>query len=153
MKRTLCFAIIFVVIFCSGCRDKNPFKNYSIDISEFSSSELSIIKEIESELTYTPSQEVITNQAFLVHFTDTVKRGCKAEISVKAKPNTYYSIKVTYSSGVSKSKSLFAQNSDNNGFVSWCWTVGAKTKVGEYPVEIFDKDNIIIKTTLMVTDK
>ncbi len=150
MKKVLIAIIILSMLVLVGCRKKDPFRNYDI---VFSSSEESGIKEIESEFSYTPQPNYSTDDVTLVHFTDTVKRGLKAEIAIKGEPNTFYTIKVTYSSGVSRSKELESRNSDENGYVAWQWTVGAKTKVGEYPVEIYLKDTRKLKTTLTVTDK
>lgn len=153
LRKLLTIFIIFSMLLFAGCRQKDPFRNHQIDFSEFSSSEISAIKQIESELTYNPEPEFSTNDVTLLHFTDTVKRGLPAEITIKGKPNTVYTIKITYSSGASKSKSLGPQTSDKNGIVAWRWTVGAKTKVGVYPVEIFQKDNCKIKTKITVTNK
>ena len=116
-------------------------------------SEISAIKQIESEFTYTPAPNYSTDDITLIHFTDKVKRGLKAEIAVKGIPNTFYSIRVTYKSGTSQSKALESRTSDENGYIAWRWTVGATTKPGEYPVEILLKDKVKLKTTLTVTDK
>lgn len=153
MKRGLCFVAIMCLLLCSGCNKQDPFKNDNIDFGNLSSSEISAIKIAENELTSTPSAKFCADDVTMVHFTESVKRGLKAEIAIKGEPNTFYSIRVTYSSGASQSKSLVARTSDSQGYISWRWTVGAKTKPGEYPVEIFLNDQLKLKTTLTVTEK
>jgi hypothetical protein len=153
LKRALCFIAVLCILFCSGCRNKDPFRDYGIDFTDMTNSEISAIKQIESEITYTPAPNYSTDDITLIHFTDKVKRGLKAEIAVKGIPNTFYSIRVTYKSGTSQSKALESRTSDENGYIAWRWTVGATTKPGEYPVEILLKDKVKLKTTLTVTDK
>ena len=150
MKRTYLSLIIVLILLCSGCGNKDPFNNYDIKFSELSSSEISAIKEIESELTCT-ADATVYGDASLVHFSNNVKRGNKAEIVLCGKPNTEYTIRVTYSSGISKAKALKPQLSDNEGYVAWIWTVGAKTKIGNYPVEILENGATVLRTQLIVS--
>ena len=152
MKRICLTIIIFTILLCAGCRQSDPFSNYDIAFSEFSSGEASEIISIQSELSYTPKASLSYNVS-LIHFSNNVTRGSKAELIIKGKPNTKYTILVTYSSGTSRSKDLTPQVSDKNGYVSWIWTVGAKTKHGSYPVEILCDDKVVLKVTLNVTDK
>lgn len=149
MKRTYLLLIILLILLCSGCRSKDPFNSYDIKFSELGNSEISTIKEIESELTST-TDATIYGGAKLVHFSNTVKCGNKAEIVMCGKPDTEYTIRVTYSSGLSKAKSLKPQSSDKDGYVAWIWTVGAKTKAGSYPVEILENGATVLKTQLLV---
>ena len=149
LKKLLIAVIILSTLVLVGCRQNNPFQNNEI-INEVESSG---IAEAKSEFTYSPVPNYSTEDVTLVHFTDTVKRGLKAEIAIKGEPNTFYTIRVIYSSGASQSKNLKPRNSDENGYVAWKWTVGAKTKVGEYPVEIYLNDTCKLKTTLTVTDE
>ncbi len=150
-RKRICLAlIIFLMLFCVGCRQNDPFSNYDIAFSELSSCEASEIISVQSELTHTPKAKVSDNVS-LISFSDTIKRGNKAELVILGKPNTKYAIKVTYSSGISRSKALTPQVSDKNGYVAWIWTVGAKTKPGNYPVEISLNDTAVLKSTLNVT--
>lgn len=150
MRKVLIAVIILSMLIFMGCRKKDPFENNDVIISV---SETSDVTEAKGEFSYTPQPNYSTDDVTLVHFTDTVKRGLKAEIAIKGEPNTFYTIKVTYSSGISRSKELKARTSDENGYIAWKWTVGAKTKVGEYPVEIYVNDTCKLKTTLTVKDK
>ncbi len=72
----------------------------------------------------------------LVSLTTPIKRGNTAKISVKALPNTSYSISVVYSSGPSTAKGLEPKMSDSNGNVFWQWKVGSRTKAGTYTVTV-----------------
>lgn len=151
MKRTYLSLIILLILLCSGCRSKDPFNSYDIKFSELGSSEISAIKEIESELT-TTADATIYGDASLVHFSNNIKRGNKAEIVICGKPDTEYTIRVTYSSGISKAKALKPQLSDNQGYVAWIWTVGVKTKAGSYPVEILENGATVLRTQLLVSE-
>ncbi|MBP5256366.1 MAG: hypothetical protein J6Z80_04835 [Clostridia bacterium] len=59
-----------------------------------------------------------------------------ATVSIKAKPNTDYSIKVYYNSGPSKAAGLITKKSDKNGNVSWTWRIGPNTASGTYSIVI-----------------
>ncbi len=57
-------------------------------------------------------------------------------MKIKGTPNTEYSNKVYYPSGASSAAGLENKISDKDGFVSWSWKVGGKTKAGEHNIEI-----------------
>ncbi|MDI9476853.1 MAG: stalk domain-containing protein [Natronincolaceae bacterium] len=65
-----------------------------------------------------------------------VKAGENASVAIKGTPNVEYAITVYYSSGPSKAKGLEPKKADANGNVSWTWTVGTRTKIGEYKIVI-----------------
>jgi hypothetical protein len=66
----------------------------------------------------------------------TVQAGGKATLSIKAKPNTTYSIEVYYSTKASEAKGLSPQLSDSSGKVTWEWKVGPNTKAGKHRIVI-----------------
>lgn len=66
--------------------------------------------------------------------------GGKSEIKIKGTPNTRYTIKVYYSSGVSKAKGLSEKESDNDGYVTWNFNISPKTKKGKYKFTINDEE-------------
>lgn len=66
----------------------------------------------------------------------TVSPGEYAYVSIQGKPNTDYSITVTYKSGASTADGLYTKTSDSNGNVSWEWKVGTRTSSGTYPIRI-----------------
>lgn len=69
-----------------------------------------------------------------------IKKGSLSEIKIKGEPNTEYSIKVYYASGISKSKELVSKSSDSDGYVTWEWKVSSNTKSGNYKFVINDKE-------------
>jgi len=66
-----------------------------------------------------------------------------ASITIKAKPNTQYSITVIYKSGPSTSKDLYPKTSDADGVVNWTWKVGSNTAPGTYTIKINGDDETI----------
>lgn len=65
-----------------------------------------------------------------------VSPGEYAYVSIQGKPNTDYSITVTYKSGASTAEGLYTKTSDGNGNASWEWKVGTRTSSGTYPIRI-----------------
>ena len=72
----------------------------------------------------------------ITNLTSPVKRGRKMQLSIKGKPNTEYSIKVYYSSTVSRAKGLENKSTDSNGLLTWEWRVGSSTASGEHKITI-----------------
>lgn len=66
----------------------------------------------------------------------TVGNNDTAILKAVGKPDTTYTLKVYYSSKVSKAKGTDAKKSDANGNVTWSWKVGAKTKPGTHKIII-----------------
>jgi len=66
-----------------------------------------------------------------------------ASITIKATPNTQYSITVIYKSGPSTSKDLYPKTSDADGVVNWTWKVGSNTAPGTYTIKINGDDETI----------
>ncbi len=72
-----------------------------------------------------------------VSIPETVALGGKATVTVRGKANTEYSIRVTLPSGSqSKAAGLETKTSDENGTVTWEWTVASGTKAGEVQVSV-----------------
>lgn len=69
-------------------------------------------------------------------YTDSVKAGSDAFVTVQGAPNTDYSIHVFYDSGESKASGLEKKTSDDNGFVTWEWKVGTSTEPGAYTITV-----------------
>ena len=67
----------------------------------------------------------------VISFDNTLHRNNDAVVVIKGKPNTKYSIEVIYSSGPSTAKGLEDKISDENGFISWTWHVGGRTRLGD----------------------
>ena len=71
--------------------------------------------------------------------TYTVK-GDTGLIKIKGEANKEYSIKLYYSSGVSKAKGLENKISDNDGYVTWNFNIPKNTKPGKYKFIINDTE-------------
>ncbi|MBT9147763.1 MAG: Thermonuclease [Syntrophomonadaceae bacterium] len=72
----------------------------------------------------------------IVHFTETVSQGGQASVTVQGRPNTEYSITVTYKAGPSRASGLEAKTSGADGRVQWSWTVGRLTTPGSWPIDV-----------------
>lgn len=72
----------------------------------------------------------------LVSVTSPIYAGDYAAIKIKGEPGTRYSITVYYTSGPSKASGLEAKTSDGEGYASWTWRVGTRTKAGTFTIEI-----------------
>lgn len=88
----------------------------------------------------------------LVSLTDPVSRNTEATIQMKGKPDTEYTLSVTYKSGPSKSKGLGAKTSDESGIVEWSWKIGAKTSLDFQPVITVTGDGNTFSTKITVTE-
>ncbi|MDW7658023.1 MAG: hypothetical protein SCM11_12710 [Bacillota bacterium] len=75
-------------------------------------------------------------QLSVIFMTTPISPGEIATININGKPNTEYNINVNYSSGVSSAQGLENKTSDGNGYVSWTWKVGPRTKSGDYYIDI-----------------
>lgn len=64
--------------------------------------------------------------------------GETGEIKIKGEANKEYSIKLYYSSGISKAKGLESKTSDNEGYVTWNFNIPKNTKRGNYKFMIND---------------
>ncbi len=73
----------------------------------------------------------------------TVDNNSFASLTIQGKPNTEYVCSVKYSSKWSEANGLGRKTSDKNGYVTWKWKVGAKTKPGEHPIKISGGDEFI----------
>ena len=74
--------------------------------------------------------------AQIVSLTSPIARGNKATLEADTLPGAQCSITVRYKSGPSKAKGLQLSQADNQGTVSWTWTVGGRTTPGSWPIEV-----------------
>ena len=72
----------------------------------------------------------------VLSWTNVVHRNEDAMVTIQGKPGVEYDIDVYYSSGISKAEGLENKNADDDGFVTWVWHVGGKTKAGTYKIVI-----------------
>lgn len=66
-----------------------------------------------------------------------VSSGKKITLTVRGKPDSEFKISVIYSSGPSTAQGLGPAMSDDSGYVSWTWRVGASTKAGTYIADVY----------------
>ncbi len=81
----------------------------------------------------------------------TVKNNDFATLKIKGQPNTIYNCQVRYSSKFSEAEGLGDAKSDRNGYVTWTWKVGTRTKAGDHPIKIRGGGEEI--TTSFITEK
>ncbi len=81
-----------------------------------------------------PAAPAAAEDIRLISITSPVSRNNTATLEIKGEPNTEYAITVYYSSGPSSAAGLESKYSDGEGYVSWSWRVGGKTKDGEYRI-------------------
>lgn len=95
-----------------------------------------------TKLTHAESEEsadefVSSNGTILlVDITSFVYNNNMASLTIQGKPNTDYRISVYYSSGESTAEGLGMKTSDSDGYVTWEWKVGARTKAGSHKIVI-----------------
>ena len=70
--------------------------------------------------------------------TSPIAQGKMATIEVLGRPNTEYTITVMYASGQSSAQGLSPTMSNNYGYVSWSWRIGASTNAGTYAITVTD---------------
>ena len=80
------------------------------------------------------------------------RRNQYATVSIKAMPNTLYTIVVIYKSGPSTAEGLYPKTSNNQGVVSWTWKIGGRTSPGTYRITIEGGGARIDKYFTVVTD-
>ena len=141
----LCVIAICLSLLFTSCKSEDVFRDYTLTES-YNSSAVVIDTTDLSEIVY------IADGVTLVDFTPKVTAGDTNSITLKAKSNTEYKIQVEYSSGISKSKSLVPKISDNNGYITWEWQVGAKCKAGRFPIRIYQSDDLVFETRLIIMD-
>ena len=73
-----------------------------------------------------------------------VHRNEYVTVTVQGKPNTTYTISVTYASGhVSEASGLGKAVSDENGYVTWTWKVGGRTGFGKSYFTVTDGETSV----------
>ena len=80
------------------------------------------------------------------------RRNQYATVSIKAMPNTLYTIVVIYKSGPSTAEGLYPKTSNSQGVVSWTWKIGGRTSPGTYRITIEGGGARIDKYFTVVTD-
>jgi len=68
--------------------------------------------------------------------TSPVGRGRTATATAKTTGSSNCTITVTYASGPSEAQGLVTKTADGSGNVSWSWTVGTRTTLGSWPVDV-----------------
>lgn len=68
----------------------------------------------------------------VIEFTDCLKAGETATLSILGEPYTLYSPALYLKSGISKNSALAAKYSDGSGYVEWSWRVSHATSPGTY---------------------
>ncbi len=96
--------------------------------------------------------EIEFSDVDIVWYTDTVKIGDKATVTIKAKPFARYNIAVLYQYGKSRSQALKEKTADKNGYVSWKWRVTEAVESGTHKVEISDSDGLRFRARLTVIE-
>ncbi|MBD5129653.1 MAG: hypothetical protein HDT43_06995 [Ruminococcaceae bacterium] len=115
------------------------------------SSSSSTVPASEADIPYVPA-ETQTTGIELISMTNPVRRNEDAQITIKGTPNTEYSIKVIYSSGASTADGLENKFSDSNGYVTWTWHVGGRTKLGDNKRVEIGGGGQTLKTTFSVVN-
>lgn len=97
------------------------------------------------EVTVTGSMppEVPASSIILLSVTETVKRGSEASLTIRGKPGVTYSIQVFYATTESTAKGLEPKIADENGFVTWRWRVGSRTKAGSHKIQISGDGDVL----------
>lgn len=87
-----------------------------------------------------PDDEYVSSQGTIqiVKMTSFVYNNNIASLTIQGKPNTEYRISVYYSSGASTADGLENKSSDSDGYVTWEWKVGGKTKEGNHRIVVSD---------------
>lgn len=100
------------------------------DISAPTSAHASYSSTSDEDIPYSPAKTV-TDGIELVSMTNPLRRNEDAEITIKGQPYIEYTIDVYYSSGRSTAAGLENKTSDSEGYVTWTWHVGGRTKLGD----------------------
>lgn len=72
----------------------------------------------------------------IVHLETPVRRGQTATISIATNPGIECSLTVQLKSGPSRAQGITEQQADENGIVTWSWTVSRQTTPGVWPVTV-----------------
>lgn len=126
----------------NGIFTSDDYENAKEIISKAENAEYTVPTTSETESETVPETETepdtdVENSLTLIYITERVQNNNIATLKIKGKPNTEYHIEVYYSSGSSNAEGLENKTSDKNGYVTWQWKVGAKTKEGSHRILIF----------------
>lgn len=90
----------------------------------------------------------------LVSVTSPVQQGGNATIKVRTLPGAECNIRVKYKSGWSTAAGLYSKKADEEGLVSWTWTVSPRTYPGTWMIYVtakLNKESASLQTTFTVT--
>lgn len=105
----------------------------------------------DEDIPYAPA-ETQTTGIELISMTNPLRRNEDAQITIKGAPNTEYRIDVYYSSGRSTADGLENKVSDSEGYVTWTWHVGGRTKLGDNKRVEIKGGGQTLKTTFSVVN-
>lgn len=89
--------------------------------------------EISSE---NPETTYVSGGIIQLRLTSKASINNDATLEILGKPNTKYRINVYYKTKPSQAKGLVEKESDENGYVSWTWRVGASVQPGSYRIQV-----------------
>ena len=144
VKRYIYLLINILCIFAlTSCKSEDIFRDYT-KTESYNSSKVIVDTTDLAEIVYS------AKGVKLIDYTPILTAGSKTSITLKAESCTEYRIEVQYSSGISKSNSLFPKTSDKNGYINWEWRISSNCKPGTYPVRIYKDTELIFETRLKV---
>ena len=88
--------------------------------------------------------------ARLVRVTSPISRGSYATLVARVAPSRLCSITVSYKSGPSTARGLYAKR-PSGGRVSWTWKVGTRTTPGRWPIRVACGSAGSFRTSFVVT--
>ncbi len=110
LRKISALLLVSAFTLLAACAQKSVFTSSADDAA------LSVVSEYNK-------QSIVLSTVRVIMYTDVVKRGETATLTVCGKPETVYDISVFYSSGESNTKALCDKKSDKNGYVTWNWRV------------------------------
>lgn len=142
--------LIIALIYSANSKENKKFEGESTNNSTVISteattapaSEKETLEEITEKPTEKPTKAVSgdptesTTSIYFTDYTDSVEAGSIAFVTIQGKPNTEYSIRVWYDTTASTAEGLKNKISDDYGYVTWEWKVGANTTPGEHNIEV-----------------
>ncbi len=112
-----------------------------------STPDTSLDRYLETDIISPPTE--IDASEIIISKTATAYCGDMANVSVRVEPNTEYHIAVYYSSGRSSADGLYKKTSDKDGYISWSWRIGSRTRAGEYRIEIYNSEKTYVTSFIV----
>jgi beta-lactamase superfamily II metal-dependent hydrolase len=94
------------------------------------------VPPVACEYTIIPPSPVDQVSLEIVSVTSPVSAGAYATLEARAPPGTVCTIAVYYKSGLSSAQGLYPKQTDDDGYVSWTWKVGARTTPGNWRIVV-----------------